>query len=178
MKGISDNDLSKKIRRMVLTGLFFACAVILSLIENTIPLPVPAPGVKFGLSNIVVMYALFFLGKKEAILLAFLKSLFVFITRGAIAGFLSLFGGLFSVLVMISLIFVFKDKISYLVVSIVGSIFHNIGQLIAVSLIYTNFLWIAYLPVLLIAGVLAGLATSTLLKVFIPAFKKVRFDID
>jgi heptaprenyl diphosphate synthase len=168
---------SQKLVRLVLTGLLFAAAIVLSMVEDALQLPVPAPGVKFGLSNIVVMYALFFLGKKEAYLVAVLKSMFVFITRGLIASVLSLSGGILSITVMILLMVVFKDKISYLIISIAGSVFHNLGQLIAVSLIYTNLLLIVYLPILLVSGVIAGIATSTLLRVFIPALKKLGFRI-
>jgi heptaprenyl diphosphate synthase len=164
---------SLQIRRMVLTGLLFAVILVLSVLENELQLPVPVPGVKLGLSNIVVMYSLFFVGKKQALLLAILKSLFVFLTRGAIASFLSLCGGILSILVMILLLFVFKDKISYLIISIFGAVFHNVGQFIAISLLYTSLnLW-AYLPILLVSGVIAGFATSTLLKFSLPALKRV-----
>lgn len=47
-------------RKIVLTAMFFATAIVLSIMESAIPMPIPIPGVKFGLSNIVVMYALFF----------------------------------------------------------------------------------------------------------------------
>ncbi|MEM1485778.1 Gx transporter family protein [Oscillospiraceae bacterium PP1C4] len=163
-----------KTRRMVLTGLFFAVALVLSMVENSFaPLPLAVPGVKFGLSNIAVMYALFFLGVYPAIAIAGLKALFVVIIRGPVAGFLSACGGLLSVAIMALLILIFKDKISYLLLSIFGAIFHNVGQFTAVSIIYTSLnLWV-YLPVLLISGVFAGLITSTLLKVILPALQKV-----
>ncbi|MDF2593982.1 MAG: putative rane protein [Clostridia bacterium] len=163
-----------KTKFMVLTALLFAVAIVLSIVENTLPpLPAAVPGVKLGLSNIAVMYALFFLGKKEAFAIAVLKALFVFITRGAVAGFLSLSGGILSLAVMIIMMIIFRDKVSYLITSIFGSVFHNVGQFIAIYCIYTSiYLW-AYLPVLLISGVIAGIATSTLLKFIFPAFKKL-----
>lgn len=159
--------------RMVLMGLLFAAAIILSLVEDAIHLPMPAPGVKLGLSNIIIMYALFFLGLKDALLLALLKSMFVFITRGHISAIISLSGGLGSVLIMFVLFIIFKDKISYLIISIAGSIFHNLGQLSAVSLIYTNLLFLPYLPVLMVFGVIAGVTTATLLRVVLPALDKL-----
>jgi heptaprenyl diphosphate synthase len=71
------------------------------------------------------------------------------------------------------LILIFKDKISYFVLSIFGSLSHNVGQFVAISFIYTNmYLWV-YLPLLLIAGVIAGMATSTLLRFIMPAFKRL-----
>lgn len=167
---------SFRIRNIVLTGILFAVAIVLSIAENSLQLPFIVPGVKFGLSNIVVMFSLFFLGKNKAFLLVLLKAMFVFITRGSVAGILSLFGGLLSVGIMILCLIVFKDKISYLMISIAGSVFHNLGQLIAISLIYTNILLWFYLPVLLISGILAGIVTSTLLNVSLTAFKKL-FEI-
>jgi len=166
----------QKTKLLVLTALLFAVALVLSVVENSLPsvsLGIPVSGIKLGLSNIAVMYALFFLGKKPAFTIAILKASFVLITRGPIAGLLSFCGGILSLLIMSVLLLIFKDKISYFVLSIFGSVSHNIGQFMAISLIYTNiYLWV-YLPVLLIAGVIAGMATSTLLMVVLPAFKRL-----
>ncbi len=170
IKGLSKTKL------LVLTALLFAVALVLSVVENTLPsisFLIPVPGVKLGLSNIAVMYTLFFLDKKPAFSIAILKGLFVAMTRGPIAGLLSAGGGVLSVLIMAILIFIFKDRISYLALSIFGAIAHNVGQFIIVSLIYTNvYLWV-YLPVLLISGVIAGIATSILLRFILPAFNRL-----
>lgn len=164
---------SLRIRRMALTGLLFALVLVLSVLESQLQLPVPVPGVKLGLSNIVVMYSLFFVEKKEALLIAVLKSIFVLVTRGAIAAFLSLCGGLLSICTMIVFLLIFKEKISYLMISILGAVFHNVGQILAVSLIYTNISLLPFFPVLLVSGIVAGAATSTLLRVTLPALKKL-----
>lgn len=161
------------IRRLVLTSLFFAVAVVLSVVEDAVHLPLLAPGVKLGLSNIVVMYSLFFLGKKQAFAVAFLKSFFVLITRGYIAGLISFSGGLSSIAAMSLLLFFLGNKISYLTISISGSIFHNFGQLAIVSLLYTNLLFVSHIPILLISGIVAGAATSTLLRVVLPALNRL-----
>lgn len=161
-------------KQLVLTGLFFAVALVLSIVESTLPpVPLPVPGVKFGLSNIAVMYALFFLTKGQAYTIAILKAIFVFMTRGIIAGILSLFGGILSLTVMLLLMVIFKDRISYLVISIFGAVAHNIGQFIAITIIYTGMnLW-AYIPVLLVSGVAAGIVTATILRFILPVFKKL-----
>jgi heptaprenyl diphosphate synthase len=70
----------------------------------------------------------------------------------------------------------FREKISYLILSIAGAVFHNIGQLIAVSIVYTNLYLMYFMPVLLVTGVLAGIITSVLLNVIRPAFKRVGFN--
>ena len=164
----------KKTKKIVLTGLLFALAIVLSFVENSIPqLAIPVPGVKLGLSNIVVMYALFFIGAKQAYVIAILKSCFVLISRGITAAFLSAFGGALSITVMLIMIIIFKEKVSYLIISVAGSVFHNIGQFVAISIIYTSLgLW-AYLPLLIIAGIIAGVSTSVVLKLILPALKKL-----
>lgn len=170
---MSEKNL-KKTKSIVLSGLLFAVALVLSMVENSLPpILVAVPGVKFGLSNIAVMYALFFLTKRQAYSIAILKAAFVFATRGAIAGVLSLSGGVLSLTVMIILSFIFREKISYFVISIFGSVFHNIGQLVTVTFILNNiYIW-GYFPVLLISGIIAGFVTSTLLKFILPAFQKL-----
>lgn len=163
-----------KTQIMVLTSLIFATALVLSIIENTLPpLPIAVPGVKFGLSNIAVMYALFFLGKKQAYTIAVLKAFFVFITRGGIAAALSLSGGILSLTVMILLLLLFKEQITYFILSIFGAVFHNVGQFIVILILYTGMNIWAYLPLLLISGVVAGMVTSTLLKFILPALKRL-----
>lgn len=162
-------------QRLALTGLLFAGAMVLSVAESMLPpVPVPVPGVKFGLSNIAVMYALFFLGGREAYFLACLKSVFVFAMRGAVAGALSLAGGVLSVSVMLFLYLLFKERLSYLSVSMFGAIFHNIGQFLVILLLYTGMNMWPYLPVLILSGIAAGAVTATLLRFLIPSLSWVR----
>ena len=63
-----------------------------------------------------------------------------------------------------------------MLLSISGAVFHNIGQLVAVSLIYTNFYLLYYFPVLLVSGIVAGIATAALLKVIMPVFQRLRLN--
>lgn len=175
-KMLDSNSINKLNRSQatVLAAMIFATAIVLSIVENMMPpLPLPVPGVKFGLSNIAVMYALFFVGGKFAYAIAFLKGGFVFITRGVIAGALSLFGGILSVTVMVLLLWILKERISYLTISIFGALSHNIGQFIVIMILYTGMSMLPYLPVLLISGIIAGLVTSSLLKFILPAFKRL-----
>lgn len=88
-------------RKTALLGVLFALAAVLSLVEGALApaLGLP-PGVKPGLANTVVMFALLFLGLPQAACLAVLKALLALLARGAVAGALSLCGGLFSVGVM------------------------------------------------------------------------------
>lgn len=167
-------NANSKTIRITQLALLFTLAIILSFLESLIPLPSFLVGVKLGLSNIVTMYCLFYLGKRYAFCLAVLKGLFAFLTRGPIAGLMSLSGGVISIIAMIICIILFKDKISLMMISVVGGILHNISQL-AVSCIITQSLYsLYYFPVLLLSGTAAGILTGIILKIAMPALKRIK----
>jgi heptaprenyl diphosphate synthase len=154
--------------------MLFAVAMVLSFMEGLLPpLPYLPPGFKLGLSNIATMYALFFMGKGRAFTIAVLKALFVFMVRGFTSGALSLAGGIASICVMVLLSALLKEKISYLLLSVFGAIFHNLGQLAALTLIMGNTYAVWYTPVLLVAGVIMGCVTGSILRVVMPAFNRI-----
>ncbi len=161
-------------KKVALHGLMLAMITVLTTAEHMLPpFPFVPPGVKLGLSNIVTMYCLFCVGRVSAVTLTVLKSLFVLLTRGFLAGTLSFCGGLLSIGAALLLLLIWKDKASYAAVSVTGACAHNLGQYAAVSLLLQANTLAYYLPVLLVSGVLAGLATGTLLKVTMPALKKI-----
>jgi heptaprenyl diphosphate synthase len=159
--------------RIALLGLLVALAVVLSLTESLLPIPAPVPGIRLGLSNIVVMFALLNLRRTDALAVALLKALFVAVTRGVTAGLLSLTGGLAALGVMALILLLFKDKATYVLISVAGAVFHNMGQIAMASVILQTALW-PYLPVLLISGIVTGFATSVLLKLTSPVFQRLR----
>lgn len=162
----------KKTRYITYMAMLLTLIVVLSIFESTLPpFPFLPPGVKIGLANTVTMFTLFFIGKKEAFVLTVLKAIFVMITRGFTAGVLSLCGGVLSICVLILFVCLNK-KASYLVLSISGAIAHNIGQLIAVSLMFNNFYTFYYLPVLIVSGIVMGSVTGVLLKTTMPVLSK------
>lgn len=138
-------------------GVFLALALICSYVESLIPISFGIPGVKLGLTNIVVVLMLYCIGAKEA--------LAVSVCRIVLAGFLfgnffsilySLAGGLLSFLIMWAV--KRTGKLGILPVSVCGGIFHNIGQLAVAALVVENYNVFYYLPVLLLAGAATGLA--------------------
>ena len=170
------SEAKKRTRELVLTAMLFALAIVLSIIESMLPSPVPVPGVKFGLSNIVVMYALFFLQKQDAFWIAVLKGLFAALTRGMIAGLLSTAGGLLSIFIIVVLKCFMKDKGTYFMYSMSGALAHNIGQFIMISVLYTSVGIVYYLPVLIVAGIAAGMITAVLLNYCIPALNALGLE--
>lgn len=155
-------------------ALLFSVALVLMFVETIIP-PIPAmpPGIKLGLSNIVVMYTLFFLGNKQAFILLVLKSFFVFLTRGIFAFSMSLAGGFFSIIIMILILSLKKVHITYIMTSVIASVAHNIGQLCMASIILANVQAFYYAPVLLLSGIFMGIITGTILKITLPAMKRL-----
>jgi len=164
-----------KTKQIALLGLMLAVIFILSTLEYLFAtLPFLPPHVKPGLANIVTMYCVFHVGRVQAIYLNIAKSLFVFLTRGPVAGLLSLSGGLFSIVAIILLSALFDrkqgEKISYTAVSVTGACTHNIGQyaIVLVLLAIPMPLMAYYLPVLIVSGTAMGLLTGTLLKILLP----------
>ena len=158
-----------KVKRLALMGLLFALAMALSFLESLLPaLPMLPPGIRLGLSNIVTMYALFVLGPVSGYTIAVLKSLFVLLTRGAVAAAMSASGGIASVTVMLLLGLLPGIRRQYLLLSVFGGAAHNVGQLIAARFIISNqYVWYC-LPVLLAAGLLMGAITGMALRVVMP----------
>ena len=165
-----------KAHKITSTALLFAVAVILSWLESLVPMPSFLAGVKLGLSNIAVMYCLFYMGKQSAFLLAVLKSLFALLTRGVMSGIMSLCGGIVSILAMTVVLYLFKDNISLMMTSVIGGVLHNTAQLITASLITNNIYTMYYFPVLLLSGTVAGILTGTVLKTVMPALKRVNLS--
>ncbi len=158
--------------KVAFPGLMLALALVLSVFESMLPaLPFLPVGVKLGLSNIVTMYCLLFLGAKTAFAVAVLKALFVLLTRGAIGAALSLSGGLCSVCLM--LLFKRIPGLGDRLISVVGAISHNIGQLILASIILKSIYTFYYLPVMILSGVGMGLITGILLRLVMPYLKNV-----
>ncbi|MDR1377515.1 MAG: Gx transporter family protein [Synergistaceae bacterium] len=153
-----------------LTTLSFMLSMIfvLSILEGMFP-PLPFH-MRFGLSNVVTMYALFFMGRRSAFLLALMKSLFVLLTRGLVAGLLSLSGGILS-LTVIALLAALWRNASYFLLSVAGAITHNMAQLAVASWLASSNLLLFLLPVMVVAGVVAGSLTAVMLRVVMPLFK-------
>ena len=164
-----------KTKKTALIGLMLAVIAILSAFEHMLlpPLPFLPPNMKLGLSNVIIMYCVFFIGKPQAVSLNIAKSQFVLLLRGPNAATLSFCGGMLSVCAVILTVRIFRERASYVYVSVTGAVAHNIGQFAAVSVLTGSPYIIYYLPVLLIAGVVLGTVTGALLKIIMPAFHRI-----
>lgn len=146
-----------KTKKLVFLSLLTSLAIVVYVIEAQLPVLIPVPGVKLGLSNMISLSTLLIFGPLECLSVLTLRIVLGSLLTGSVSAMLfSLAGGLLSNLGMIALYMLFKKYISVWVISIVGSVLHNIGQLFVAALIIQNFKIYYYLPILLISGVITG----------------------
>ena len=154
---------SKTIKKITRLSLFLALGIILNLVESMIPLPIAIPGVKLGLANTIWLVIFYSYSPKEYISIGFLRVLIVGLLRTglfSVAFILSLSGWFLSTLIVVILYYLKKFSIYGL--SCVSAVFHGVGQMIAVSIIYNTFGLVMYYPILMISGIITGLLTALL----------------
>lgn len=142
-------------------GLLVALAFVFSYIEFLIPISLGVPGAKLGLANLVIIVALYTLKEWDAFLLSMIRIVLVGFTFGNMASMMySLAGGLLSFAAMV--IAKKTKKLSTTGVSVLGGVFHNVGQIIVAMLVLETSSLIYYLPVLIIVGSVAGVVIGVL----------------
>ena len=148
----------KNTKRLVLLAMLTAVAMILSYVESLLP-SVGIPGVKMGLANIVVIFALFRFGWKEAAALSLVRVVLVSLLFGSVGAMLySLAGAVLSLAVMALLRRI--DRFSTVGISVAGGVAHNAGQILMAMLILQTKQLLGYLPVLAVSGIAGGVLTG------------------
>ena len=136
-------------------GLFLALALICSYVESLIPFYFGIPGVKLGLTNIVVILMLYRMGVSSAFIISVLRIFLAGLLFGNLFSILySLAGGLLSFACM--LLLKKSGKCSILSVSAVGGVTHNLGQILMAVAVVENKNLLYYYPVMLLSGVITG----------------------
>lgn len=160
-------------RRLTALALTVSFALILSFIESRIPAFVAIPGVKVGLANIAVIFALYKFGVTEAAIISCVRVILVSTLFGSPVSFIySFVGAVLSLAVM----FLLKKltPLAEITVSVAGGVMHNIGQICAASIMLGTNVVIYYLPFLLLSGVIAGIAVGVASGLLI---KKITLDL-
>ena len=159
-------------KKLLSLALLAAVSLVLFIVENQIPAPVPVPGVKLGLGNVIVVAALFLYGSWEALgVLAVKIFLSALLTGNLGALAYSAAGGLLSWGGMCLLRPLLREKQLW-VASVLGAMLHNLGQLLAAMIIAATPGLIAYLPVLLLSGMITGLFTGIAAQVVVRRLRK------
>ncbi len=160
-------------KKIAYLGMLTALAFVFSYIEFLLPLNFGVPGIKPGLANLVVIVALYMLNVRTACALSFVRILLTGLTFGNPASMIySLAGGMLSLVVMI--LAKRCNLFSVTGVSVLGGVFHNIGQIVVAILVVETKSLLYYLPVLIISGTVTGALIGTLAAILIRYLNKTK----
>lgn len=143
------------IRRLSITALLGALALLLSYVESLAPLPLPLPGVKLGLANLAVLLALYLFDARDALAVLLVKatlSSLLFTGLGALP--YALCGGGLALICMALLKRL--PALSILGVSAAGAAAHGLGQVLLGALLTKTPALLLYATPLMLVGVVTG----------------------
>lgn len=144
-------------KRIAEFSIYTALAFIFSYIESLIPLPLPFPGMKLGLANLIIVIVLYRKNFRYAFGISMLRNLLNAFTFGSLFGLLySLAGSILSLVCMALMKKFSGTHFTVISVSAVGGILHNMGQLLTAILLvgFHSIIW--YLPILYFSGLVTG----------------------
>ncbi len=154
-RGMSMQSRSRKPpNRIVLAALLTGLALALSLVDTAVSAAIPfLPGFKLGIANIVTMFALYYLGFREALVINVIRCLLSALLSGFVTMlFFSIAGALLSLVVMALLM----NRISRIKVSVTGGIAHNMAQAAVAAALTATPQVSYYIPFLVISGAISG----------------------
>ena len=145
----------EKARKVALYGILIALAMVMSFVESLIPVPIPVPGVKLGLANLVTVTGLYLVGIPGTVCVTVLRVILVGFSFGN--PYSMIYGLSGSILSLFVMALAKKHRwFSQVGISILGGVFHNIGQITFAAMIVRTAGVFVYLPTLLFAGIIAG----------------------
>ena len=167
---------NNRVQRIALSGLLTSLMLVLGLVERQFPLTAAIPGIKLGLANSVLLYALYMMGVRQSVVLMLLKALMSWLIYTNMSAMLySLGGGALSLLAMVLLSRM--DGVSVVGVSALGAVFFNVGQiLVAVAILNTPQLLMTYLPILMISGVVTGILTGVVAQMVMKHLRHLKWN--
>lgn len=146
-------------KRIAQYGLLTSMMLVLGLIERQFMLVPGVPGIRLGLSNTVLLYALCLLDAKGTwLLLSFKVILGGFLYAGISGMFYSFAGGLLSMLAMFAALAI--GGLSMVGISVAGAVFHMAGQILLSRLLLGSWAAAVQAPILLVAAVATGVLTG------------------
>lgn len=154
--------MASSTKKLTYMALFLSLSLVLNYAERFYSIVPGIPGIKFGLSNIIILLAFFYFTRKEVGLLLLAK---IFLSSFFVASFTSflysLVGGIFSYLIMALLFPYLGQGFSLYGLSLLGAFFHNSGQVMVLAFFLGSYkIALTYYPLLIIAGTISGLATA------------------
>lgn len=150
-------------RRMVLMALFIAMASVLHVVESWVPLPLPVPGIKIGLANIVSLIVIATFGWRDAMYVVIIRVLIASLFGGVFLGpafAMSMSGAIVSTVVMAYVHGHWHRTFSFVGISIIGAVVHNGAQILMAAFMVSSLTLLWYLPYLILFAVPTGLVTG------------------
>lgn len=161
------------VKHLAFLSISLAVALVLSYIESLIPLPIPLPGVKLGLANLITLLLIKDEKPYTVIALSLCRVGLSSLLFGSFLSFLySLAGALISFIILMLLRNLCPGKITFIGLSVCAACAHNIGQTAVACLILNSLSMLAYLPLLLLCAVVAGCAVGICANIIYPRLKK------
>lgn len=162
-------------KKVAFFGILGALSVVLGFFEGVLlpEIPFLPPGAKLGLSNLVTMYASATAGFTGGLYIVLLKTLFALVTRGTVAAFMSLCGGMCSLLVLCIMLKKEGRLFSFFGIGVASAVMHNMGQLAASCIVTGTAELINYGKYLLIFALITGSVTGIMLLLIMPRLKKI-----
>lgn len=149
-----------KTKKLAVLGLLSAIALTIFMVENQIPPLVPLPGIKLGLSNIVTVFAVFFLGAKEGIAVLAVRIFLGAVFAGNFSTILySAAGGALAILATIGAKSILKPDQIW-VAGCLGAIAHSIGQMVVAVAVTGTPGVLAWLPIMILCSMVTGCFTG------------------
>ena len=144
-------------KKLTMTALLAALALIFSYIEVLIPFSPAIPGIKLGIANLAVIVALYHMGLKYAITINVVRIFIAGLLFSGVFGIIySLAGAILSMTVMVLL--KKTGLFSVAGVSMAGGVAHNLGQILAAAFLVSNLSIFIYFPVLIFSGLISIVA--------------------
>ena len=163
--------VQKQAQRVALCGMLLALMLVLGFVESQIPVAAGIPGIKLGLSNGVLIFAVYMLGVPTSYLLMAMKVLLSGFLFGSPSAMMYAFaGGVLSLTVMCLLSRM--KGLSPIVVSMVGGLSHNVGQVVLAMIVLNTPKLMYYMAILMVVGMITGCATGVAANGIIRRFQK------
>lgn len=153
-------------------GLLTAVMLVLGFIESLIPIAAGVPGIKLGLSNGVLLFALYMMDATTAFVLMVLKVVLSGLLFGGLSAMMYALAG--GVLSMIGMIVLKRLNFSIITVSMVGAVLHNLGQVLLAMVVLQTSQLMYYMAVLLLVGLACGAITGIAARATISHMKKLK----
>lgn len=157
------------VRRVTTNAALLAAALMLSYLEQLVPLSsVPIPGFKPGLANMVTVMAFALLSAPDALVISLLRVGIVGVLFGSWTSLFFSFCGAATAFLSLLASRLCLRRCSYFGVSVFCAAAHNVGQVLAATVLFGPTVPLSYLPWLLPMAILTGALTGTLLNLAVP----------